>query len=118
MGSIAKEDLPSVYKASDVVFLLSALESFSNNIIEAWTFKRFLIISDEEWSRSICDSAAIYVSRNDPSKIASELLGLIQEKRIRTKVEYAAEEALVSYPSIYERINAELQLIKSLVRKG
>ena len=65
IGKIEKKNLPSLFDQIDFVFLLSILESFSNNIIESWTYKRPLIISDEHWARTICEGAALYVNNNN-----------------------------------------------------
>ena len=117
IGPVPKTKLSYVYSDTDFVFLLSALESFSNNIIESWQFKRYLVISDEEWARSICLDSAIYVSRNSPENIASTIANFIKNKSLRNNIERNANDMLNSYPSIHDRIKMELSLIKKLLCK-
>ena len=71
-GQINHYELKNLYKNIDYVFLLSQLESFSNNIIESWYFRKLLIVSNEEWSRSICKEGACYVERNSIEDIYNE----------------------------------------------
>lgn len=114
VGSVNKAKLESLYRQIDFVFLLSKLESFSNNIIEAWQFERPLVISDEEWSRAICRDGAIYVDRNDPAAIASSVTQLINDPTALMKIVDEGRKELQSYPTTAERIKQELQYLKEI----
>ena len=113
IGPVSKANLPSLYNNIDQVILLSLLESFSNNIIEAWFFKRPLIISDELWSRSICGDAAFYVPRNDTDVIATTIINLYKCKFTVSHLIDNGLEELTKYPDINERVDLELNYLES-----
>jgi glycosyltransferase involved in cell wall biosynthesis len=111
VGPLKKTQIPSLYEQVDFVFLLSKLESFSNNIIEAWHFKRPLVIADEQWSRSICGDAAIYVSRDDAENIASTVTTVINTDAKKNDVIREGITILQQYPSIEERTQQEIDYL-------
>ena len=117
VGSVAKSKLSSLYSQVDFVFLLSLLESFSNNIIEAWYFGKPLVVADEEWSRSICSDGACYVNRDDPYQIASRIFSLLKETKTNALVEKGKRQ-LDAYPSIDERTMQELEYVKSIAQRS
>jgi glycosyltransferase involved in cell wall biosynthesis len=111
-GPVDKSRLASLYEQVDCVLLLSKLESFSNNIIEAWFFQRPLIVSSLEWARAICKDGAIYVDRDSPDEIAEMLLRLASNREFCNGVVRAGLAELKGYPSIVERINEEFRYLK------
>jgi len=114
IGQVKKGEIASLYGQVDFVFLLSKLESFSNNIIETWFFKRPLIVANEEWSKSICKEAAKYVDRNDVKLIVDAIEELVKNKEdCKVLVEGGIQE-LATYPSIDEKTNQELNYIKKI----
>jgi glycosyltransferase involved in cell wall biosynthesis len=114
VGQVKKNQIVSLYEQIDFVFLLSKLESFSNNIIEAWYFKRPLIISDELWSKSICKNAAIYVSRNDIKYIVNRVILLIENEQMKNDIVSEGKNILNEYPTIDQRTEQELEYIKKI----
>jgi glycosyltransferase involved in cell wall biosynthesis len=112
IGQVNKNKLASLYQKIDYVFLLSKLESFSNNIIESWYFQKPLIISNEEWSKNICDKAAIYVDRENAQKIAKTIINLSEKKK--NEVVWWGTKKLKEYPSIKKRIFQELEFIENV----
>ncbi|CAM4054819.1 glycosyltransferase [Gillisia hiemivivida] len=113
IGQVKKNEIASLYDQIDFVFLLSKLESFSNNIIESWFFKRPLILADEEWSNSICKEAAKYVNRNNIKGIVDAIVELSDKEAYQSFVHGGVEE-LTSYPSIDEKTNQELNYIREI----
>ena len=88
LGPVKKTELRALYQNIDYVFLLSKLESFSNNIIESWFFKKVLVISDKEWSNAICKEGALYVDRDNPLGIVEKILAMkkiVQESQYYCK---------------------------------
>lgn len=111
-GVVKKDELASLYDQIDFVFLLSKLESFSNNIIESWSFKKLLVISDEFWARSICKDAALYVKRNSIDDISEKILKIIGDDVTKKKIIENGINELRTYPSIEQKTKLELQFIK------
>lgn len=115
IGSVKKEQIKSLYSQSDYVFLLSKLESFSNNIIEAWYFKKPLVISNEKWARSICEEAAIYVNRDDPKNIYNELVRFEESSDSLTTLVENGTAQFLKFPNIKEKTRQELSFIRSFL---
>ena len=113
-GPIHKTELTSLFQQINFVFLLSKLESFSNNIIEAWFYKKVLIISDELWAKSICQNAAIYVDRDNIKQIATTIKTLVEDSlKVEQMVKVGTTE-ISKYPTINERTEAEINYIKKV----
>jgi glycosyltransferase involved in cell wall biosynthesis len=110
IDSVTKLELPALYKDMDVVMLLSKLESFSNNIIEAWNFNKPLIVAEEPWARSICNQGAIYVDRTSSSSIIEAILEL-QNLSVRKMVCKQGELEINKYPTIEMKTKLELDYI-------
>lgn len=113
IGSVKKTQINYLYNNIDYVFLLSKLESFSNNIIEAWFYKKPLIVSDEDWSRAICNKAALYVDRNDANAIVDSLVKTIQNGSFSELVNNGVKE-FETYPTIDEKIDEELKYVQKI----
>jgi glycosyltransferase involved in cell wall biosynthesis len=110
-GPVRKDELYSLYQQIDIVFLLSKLESFSNNIIEAWNYKKLLIITDKSWAKSICGEAAIYVDRNDAFRIAKQIEEILFNDSLYNKITNKGIERLKDYPAIEEKTKKEIDFI-------
>jgi glycosyltransferase involved in cell wall biosynthesis len=118
VGPVAKDQLLSVYSQVDFVFLLSKLESFSNNIIEAWHFGKPLVVSNEEWAKALCGDAAIYVDRDSPCSIAEVLIETARHPARIDAVVSAGRNQLQRFPAISERILMELKFVESVVQSS
>jgi len=110
---VDKCDLENLYDEVDVVMLLSRLESFSNNIIEAWAYGVPLIVADEPWSKSICNEAAIYVDREDANSVCDGIEDAVYLNRSEP-IKKGLEE-LNHYPKIAEKVEVELTFLLELV---
>jgi len=114
IGPVPKEKLSSLYSQIDIVLLMSKLESFSNNIIEAWYFKKPLAIHKAQWSKEICKDSAFYIDRNSPPDIAESLLKLKNSQSIQNELIRNGLKQLKNYPSIKEKIIMELSFIEKI----
>ena len=113
IGYVDKSQLESLYHQVDLVFLLSKIESFSNNIIESWTFRRPLVIADEPWSRNICEDAAVYVKRDSVSDISDIIELYVNGEHFESTI-LRGIDLLKTYPTIEERTREELMFIKQV----
>jgi len=86
IGTVHPLDVGSVVMNSDCMILLSQLECFSSNILEAWAFERPLIISDKEWARTICRDAALYTDRDSHLAIAKTITSLLEDEQLRDRL--------------------------------
>lgn len=111
VGPVGKEQLADLYTNIDYVFLLSKLESFSNNIIEAWIHRRVLIISDEEWAHAICKDSAIYVNRDCTEDIVEKLIKSIDNELLNEQLVNNGTDILKSYPTIEEKTKLEINFL-------
>lgn len=112
VGPVHKEALPSLFNNIDYVMLLSKLESFSNNIIEAWYYQRNLVIADEPWARSLCGNAALYVNRESAEDIVKSVAALEIDGLRKSQFITAGIDMLSKYPTVDERITQELAFLR------
>lgn len=114
LDSVAPNNIPLLLKNIDGVGLFSLLESFSNNIIEAWYFNKPLFISDEEWSRGICKDAAIYVKRDNAKDIANKIINYKSNPKLQKDLEIEMREILKKYPTPKEKIELQIEFINKI----
>lgn len=112
IGQVKKTQLPDLYNKIDFVLLLSNLESFSNNIIEAWYYGKPLLISDALWARSICNASALYVNQSSSSDIAEIVSRVISDDVLVNSLVISGRRSLAQYPSIGMRVQEELSYMK------
>lgn len=118
IGPVRKKQLKSLYKQVDIVFLLSKLESFSNNIIESWSFEKPMIVADELWARDICKEAALYVNRDDNEDIANGIQKLITHPELCEEIIDKGKKELRAYPDIDSKTKQELAFIEKVYEKN
>ncbi len=115
IGPIPQHECRSLYCAVNAVILPSRLESFSNNIAESWVMEKPLLISDFDWSRSLCADAAIYIRYDDPDDTANKLVALYNDVDVRKEVVEYGLARLNEYPTPEQRFMAYLDIIEQAV---
>jgi len=114
LDSVAPHNIPILFQHIDGVGLFSLLESFSNNIIEAWYFNKPLFISNEEWSRSICKKAAVYVDRNNAKNIADKIIKYRCDSVYQESLAVEMKVILNNYPTPKEKVELQIEFIKNI----
>ncbi len=115
IGTFNSYELVDLYRVSYAVVLLSLLESFSNNIIEAWEMERPLLISNLEWAKSICNEAAAYVSRDNYNEVAIEMIKLSQDQEYYNRLVFEGNEEIKKYPSPSQKVHLQFEFIKTML---
>jgi hypothetical protein len=113
-SAVAPNEVPELIKKSDALALFSLLESFSNNIIESWYFEKPLFISDEEWSRSICNDAVIYVDRNSPFSIAQKIIAYRGDDKLQNETKEFAKLELLKYPDPKKKVALQVEFLRKV----
>lgn len=115
LGPIPQEGCAEVYKACHASILPSNLESFSNMIAESWAMRKPLLISDQSWSRGLCEDGAIYYPHLDSVELANKIIGLKSgQLNIDESIKRGLDQ-LNKYPSSKDRFAQYLQLIENSV---
>ena len=117
LGAVPPEKIPETYAASDAILLLSKLESFSNNIIEAWTYRRPIIVSDMEWSRAIIGEAGYYVNRNSPEDIADAIQKVCSNNELKSQLVNSGTRTLKTYPDISQHVQDVISVLCIIKQK-
>ena len=112
IGPVDKKDISKLYKSINHIFLLSKLESFSNNIIEAWFYKKPLIMSNDDWAKYLCKNSACYVDRNSSESLVNIIKRLINDEDFKNQLILEGNKILKTYPSVEERTINELNYLK------
>lgn len=112
LGPIPQQGCAEAYRACQAVILPSQLESFSNNIAEAWTMQKPLLITDMDWSRALCGEGALYFPYNNAASAAMQLLRLKTDNELYQSTITRGQEVLASYPTAEARFGQYLALIE------
>lgn len=103
IGSVPVKEAPGVIATCHAMCNLAVLESFSNNVVEAWACRRPLLITDADWARSACGAGAVYVDPNDAGCVAESLVRLASDSSFRSNLIYEGSQQLERYPTIEDR---------------
>lgn len=112
VGKVEAVHVHQAVMASDAMILLSKLECFSSNVIEAFYFKRPLIISDEPWARAACGGAAQYVNRESAYEIASSIAKLLNEPNLYEQLVYLGTQNITNFNSPEEKAIKQIDFLE------
>ena len=85
-GRVGYDQVPSFIANCDALVNISALESFSNNYVEAWSSGIPLIVADLEWANNICGDGAFYIDPMNFDDTARKIISLANETHIQEKL--------------------------------
>ncbi|EAQ31905.1 glycosyltransferase family 4 protein [Idiomarina baltica] len=112
LGKVEAKYVHQVVKGADAMILLSKLECFSSNVIEAFFFGKPLIISDEAWARSACDDAALFVDRDSVESIGKAVESLNSDIELQEDLKRRGKARLSSFNSPEEKVDAQIEFLE------
>lgn len=111
-GSYNYSDLEKVYSNFNYVYVPSIIETYSANYLEAFFFKKPLIVSDRKFSRDICKDAALFIDPLNPRVSASIIAELINSDTMKDSLIKKGKEILKKTVTQRERFIKIQRLIK------
>ncbi len=112
LGRVPYDEISPLIVACDAMINLSVLESFTNNIIEAWFHKKLLFITNAEWARDSCGAGAVYIDPTEPESCAGIMYEMIQNELKRKEVIHAGSKLLATYPSMTSKNKTIIEILE------
>ena len=116
LGRLSPRAILGAYGEAHAIALLSDLESFSNNYMEAWKAGRPLIASDRDFARGICGDSALYVEPHAPASVAEGLASLARDPMLAERLVGAGKARLSGLPDTAQRTQRIWDEIEAAVR--
>lgn len=112
IGRVEAVHVHQVVKSSDAMILLSKLECFSSNVMEAYYFEKPLLISNESWAKSACLDAALFLDRDNPVHIAKIIEDLIDSKRLSFEIVSKSKKRLKQFNTPQQKVLKQVQFLE------
>ncbi|WP_343539397.1 glycosyltransferase [Sphingobacterium thalpophilum] len=116
IGKVNAINVHQVVGHCDAMILLSKLECFSSNVVEAFYFGKPLIISDEEWARKACGDSACYVDRDEVDSIAEAVINISTNKMLAEKLIKNGKNRLASFNSPEEKVKKQIDFLEYIYK--
>lgn len=110
-GQVPISKAVSLVDSASLVLQMSYLETFSANYPEAMARRRPMLLSDFEFSREICEKAALYVDPDDSSAVAEKIHSLMSDPTQRDILIEEGLRVLEKMPSPGDRFMSYLDLL-------
>jgi hypothetical protein len=118
IGKVNVESIPAVVKSVDAVMLLSKLECFSSNVVEAWHFNKLLIISNLSWASSFCQDAALYVDRDSANDIAAKVEMMITKGEEMDAIIDKSQKLYADFSTPVSKVSMQVKFLEEIFEKG
>ena len=112
-GVLQPDEIQQAYMKSDFLVSLSDLESFSNNYMEAWKVGIPLIVSDRDFSRSICQQSALYIEPHDSDMCSKQIFDFINDfEKIEKNIKHG-RELVGLLPTTFQKTKLTLDILSN-----
>lgn len=113
LGTIDTKDAGKLIKECDAIINIAALESFSNNFIEAWTLRKPLILTNEDWAKDSCGNSALYINPTDSVESAARIVELLNNQKLQENMVETYNKTLSNYLNYKEKTAEYVELISN-----
>ena len=72
------------------------------------------MVSDNEWSNAICKDGALYVNRENALDIVEKIFAIKKDISKKASIISKGNKLMETYPSMKEKVDLELNYIRSL----
>lgn len=117
IGKVPVNKCPSLYNQSDIAFIPTLLECFSAAYPEAMRMGVPIVTTDLEFSKWLCDDAAIYYDALDASDAAQKLYLLMSNSKLRDGLILCGKKKLLTFDNNVDRINKVIRLCEQVLKK-
>lgn len=118
IGKVEAKHVHQVVSASDAMILLSKLECFSSNVMEAFHFKKPLIISNEEWALKACNNAALYVNRDNVEDITNHIIRLVKDPTFQEELIERGTLRLKEFNTPEQKVEKQVAFLEKIYEKN
>lgn len=114
VGRVPREEVASLFRQTDALFLPTLLESYGLPFIEAMQNGRTIFTSDFEFTRDVCGDAAFYFDPLDPNSAFSALSEAFTNPRRVDEALRAGQQRVARLPRWDEVYRAYLEQLRGL----
>lgn len=117
VGRVDLEQLPDLYRQSNLVFIPTLLEVFSATYLEAMYMKKPIIASDLSFSKDICHDCAYFCEPTNPEAYADAIYKLYTKPEISLDLVQKGETNLKRFGTSMDRTQKYLNIIEEISKK-
>ncbi len=118
IGPVDVNQCPYLYHNCDALFLPTLVECFSVSYLEAMKSKIPIITSDYDFSRGICEDAALYFDPFDEIDIFEKIKLVIDTPALRQELVINGESKLKTYPDSSSRTESYIEECQKLLEEN
>ncbi len=118
IGRVENEKVADIIDDSDAMINIAALESFSNNFVEAWQMEKVLFVTDADWARASCNDGAVYLDINNLKNLSNNIIEISKDNNLYAEYVKKGTLELNQYPNAKEKIRNYIKIINSYSKKG
>ena len=115
IGAVDINQIPSLYKKIDFLFMPTLLEVFSTTYLEAMYMGKPIIASDMGFARDICGNSALYNNPLDPLDYARSIDRLYKDKNLQIKLVENGKHNLKKFGNSLDRTKKYIKIIENII---
>ena len=117
-GSIPYDEIPHLYRHSDLFVFASLAESFGHPLVEAMASELPIIASDIPICREICGEAAVYFNPLDPENLAEKIIFLWNNPDLMRQMGQKGRKRVETHFDWKDHARRLVDIIEQVMAKG